>query len=113
MTEGALRAFIEENGLKWNQIPVFVDEFSLMAHGSEGYARTSSELTDRIKNMRQNGVSDPVAIRTIVSFEQLYPMGWSISSDVLKNGEAFPDTLALGQNILKRLKKLPLELVHT
>ena len=34
MTEGALRAFIEENGLKWNQIPVFVDEFSLMAHGS-------------------------------------------------------------------------------
>eukprot|EP00956_Cyclotella_meneghiniana_P036029 scaffold120450_cov40-Cyclotella_meneghiniana.AAC.1 len=59
MSEGALRAFIEENGLKWNQISVFVDVFSLMAHGSEGYARTSSELTDRIKNMRQNGVSDP------------------------------------------------------
>ena len=34
MTEGALRVFKEDNGLKWNQISVFVDEFSLMAHGS-------------------------------------------------------------------------------
>ena len=126
MTEGALRAFIEENGLKWNQISVFVDVFSLMAHGSEAYARTSSELTVRIKNMRQNGVSDPVAIRTIVSFEQLYPMGWSISTDDLKNGEAFPmlksqegwvGTDGYSGTRAKFLEKveikLPLELVHT
>lgn len=89
MTEAALRAFMDENGLKWAQVAVFTDIFSLMAHGSEAYARTSSELNDRIKSMRQNGVSDTIAVRTIVSFEQLYPIGWSISTDDLKNGEAF------------------------
>eukprot|EP00956_Cyclotella_meneghiniana_P017897 scaffold29464_cov65-Cyclotella_meneghiniana.AAC.4 len=62
--------------------------------------------------MHHNGVSDPVAIRTIVSFKQLYPMGWSISSDDLKNAATRARAYIMRATVEGPLRELCLELMR-